>query len=153
MSRQVKDYTNLLYIPTAKRSATLNADEYRKARELAHWKESVREAWPRVHVTVDGPRDVQFPIGADLSVVAHVDPGGLRAEDLLVELVAGRDQNGGVEELAAVPLEPVASAGTELRYEGGIEVEHGGSIVYGVRVLPASLALVNKFDFGLVLWA
>jgi hypothetical protein len=50
-------------------------------------------------------------------------------------------------------LEPVASRGTELRYEGGVEVEHGGNIVYGVRMLPASPALVNKFDLGLVQWA
>jgi hypothetical protein len=44
-------------------------------------------------------------------------------------------------------------AGAVQAADGGIAVEHGGSIVYGVRVLPASPALVNKFDLGLVLWA
>ncbi len=153
MRRQVKDYTNILYIPAAKRSLALSADNYHKARDLARWKQRIHEAWPGVRLAVEGPRDTQFPIGADLAVVAHVVPCALETGDILVELVVGRDRNGGVEELASVPLEIVASEGEAQRFEGGLEVRHGGSIVYGVRVLPANAALMSKFELGLVQWA
>jgi starch phosphorylase len=157
MRRQVKDYANMLYIPAAQRSRSLHADGYREARQLAQWKQRVREAWPGVRLQVEGPRDTQFPIGTDLDVVATVAPGMLTAEDLLVELVVGRDTNAGVEELASVALEPVKHDGDYLRYQGGIEIRHGGSIVYGVRVLPSSplanAPRMNKFDLGLVHWA
>ena len=154
MRRQVKDYTNQLYMPADKRSAAFRQDGYRLGRELAEWKRRVDSAWTGIGVEVTGPRDTQFPIGAELGVVAQVYPNGLSSDDLLVELVIGHDRHGQVEELACVALEPrEVGAGGILRYAGGIEVQHGGSIVYGVRLLPAHSSLANKFELGLVHWA
>lgn len=153
MRRQVKEYTEKLYLPAAKRSEEIAASRYAKARALAQWKQYVRDAWPAVAIGVEGPRDTQFPIGKPLDVVATVNPGRLKPSDLRVELVVGRDRNEGVEELAAVPLAVKAESDGLLRYEGGVEVRHGGSIVYGVRVLPNNPALTSKFELGLVRWA
>ena len=111
-------------------------DSYSLAQTQSEWSKQVYDAWPAVSVKVEGPRDTQFPIGARLDVTSTVTSGGLTSDDLLVELVVGRDQNGTIEELAYVPLEASDLNGDSLRYTGGIEVRHGGSIVYGVRVLP-----------------
>ncbi|MDQ5853070.1 MAG: alpha-glucan family phosphorylase, partial [Chloroflexota bacterium] len=153
MRRQVKEYTTHLYIPVARRSTIFCGEDYRPGRTLAEWKRRVFAAWPAVRVGVDGPRDTQFPIGARLDVVAQVLPGALTDDDLLVELVVGRDRDGAVEELAFVPLRPFDAPGEHVRYEGGLDLRHGGSIVYGVRVLPAHPALANKYELGLVKWA
>lgn len=153
MRRQVKDYTNDLYIPAARRGIELCAGDYSQAGMLARWMQRVRAAWPGVRVAVEGPRDMQFPVGARLDVVARVAPAALTTEDLLVELVVGRDVAGGVEELAAMPLSIAEPGGDEVVYAGGLNLQHGGSIVYGVRVLPAHPALINKFELGLVQWA
>ncbi len=153
MRRQVKDYTQKLYLPAAKRSIELAASQYEQARSLARWKQYVRDAWPAVSVNVEGPRDTQFPIGKRLDVVATVTAGHLNSGDLRVELVVGRDRNEGIEELVAVPLDVASSTDGVLSYQGGIEVRHGGSIVYGVRVLPYSPSLTSKFELGLVRWA
>lgn len=153
MRRQVKDYTNLMYIPVAQRSTAFCANEYRLGHEMAQWKQRINEAWPAVQITVQGPRDTQFPVGARLDVTAHVAPGRLMSDDLLVELVLGRDRDGWIEEIGSVALTPTEQTTYEMRYEGGMEIPFGGSVVYGVRVLPAHQHLPNKFELGLVRWA
>ena len=153
MRRQVKDYTNIMYMPTAQRGLAFCGDRYRLGRELAEWKLRTFAAWPGLQISVEGPRDTQFPVGAQLDVTATVAPNGLSVNDVLVELVVGRDRTGHVEELACVALNPVEQNGNELGYRGGIEVRYGGSIVYGVRVLPRHEYLANKYELGLVRWA
>jgi starch phosphorylase len=82
-----------------------------------------------------------------------VHSGGLNADDLVAELVVGRDRNGEIEELEFVSLQATEQGGGTLHYVGGIEARHGGSIVYGVRVLPTHVTLSNKYELGLVKWA
>jgi glycogen phosphorylase len=153
MRRQVKDYTNQLYVPAGQRTMAFCDDGYSEAHEQAEWSKQVYGAWPAVTLDVQGPRENQFPIGARLDVSATVQSGGLSADDLMTELVVGRDVNGEIEELASVPLQPTESSNGVLHYTGGIEVKHGGSIVYGVRVLPTHPNLSNKYELGLVKWA
>ena len=153
MRRQVKDYTNQLYIPVAKHSIDFNTDNYRLGHAVASWMEHVYSAWPEVQVGVEGPRDTQFAVGARLDVVARVRTARLSAHDLLVELVLGRDRNGMIEEIASVPLAPASSSDGVLTYSGGEAIPFGGSIVYGVRVSPTHPNLPNKFELGLVRWA
>lgn len=153
MSRQVKDYTTTSYIPVAERSREFAGESYRIGRELAEWKRHVDRSWPMVQFTVEGPRDTQFPIGAKLEVTANVTAGDLSPDNLLVELVVGRDRNGVIEELEHVELKAAERTGALIRYVGHLTVQYGGSIVYGVRVIPAHPSLMNKFELGLVSWA
>ena len=153
MRRQVKDYTNQLYVPAGQRSMSFCDDTYALAQEQSNWSKQVFSAWSAVTVEVQGPRDTQFPIGARLDVSATVHSGGLDADDLVAELVVGRDRNGEIEELEFVALQATKQGGDTLHYAGGIEVRHGGSIVYGVRVLPTHATLSNKYELGLVKWA
>ncbi len=48
-----------------------------------------------------------------------------------------------------------AGAGPDGRqlYRGRLAPERGGSLVYGIRVLPVHPALLNKHELGLVRWA
>ena len=49
-SRMVKDYATELYEPAAAHVDRMSADQYRRSRQLADWKERVIEAWHGVHV-------------------------------------------------------------------------------------------------------
>ena len=51
-SRMVRDYVTTLYEPAAVDSDTLTADDASPARELAAWKQRVRDAWPEVRITL-----------------------------------------------------------------------------------------------------
>ena len=54
-SRMVRDYVTELYEPTAARADALDAEDGRRARELAAWKARVLAAWSGVKV--EGDRD------------------------------------------------------------------------------------------------
>jgi len=153
MTRQVIDYTEQFYLPTAQRSAAVSANGFQKARDLAAWKQFVRANWNNIGVAVDGPRDTQLGIGDAIDVTAQVYPGALRADDMQVELVLGRDNDGVVSELDAVELQHNGQGNGVVTYHGSIPAEQGGTLVYGVRVVPSHPDLATKYELGLIKWA
>ncbi len=153
MRRQVKDYTNQLYAPVIRRSAALCDTRYRSARELAAWKQRVAAAWPQVEIVVHTPERKQFALGDTLDVTADVKLGGLTPEDLLLELVSGNDENGQIIELDSTPLTATKGTAGSYSYSGQLTIKHGGSLVYGVRVIPANPLLGTTYELGLIRWA
>ena len=88
--RMVGDYVRHLYAPAAQSSRALAAGRFRAARELADWKERVRERWPAVqieHVEADG---AEPNLGAVLNVRVTAALGGLSPDDVCVEVVYGQ---------------------------------------------------------------
>ena len=88
--RMVSDYVRHLYVPAAQSSRALAAGRFRAARELATWKERVREEWPAVrieHVEADG---AEPNLGAVLDVRVTAALGGLSPDDVCVEVVYGQ---------------------------------------------------------------
>ncbi|MBA3947404.1 MAG: alpha-glucan family phosphorylase [Herpetosiphonaceae bacterium] len=153
MRRQVKDYTNLLYVPTIRRSSDFAGQDHQAAAELSAWKARVYRAWPSVQIAVQGPQRKQYAIGDALEVSARVGLGEMQPNDVLIELVGGDDQNGEVKELGSVPLTAQAQQDGFYEYRGTLKIAQGGSLVYGVRVVPAHRDLANKYELGLVRWA
>ncbi|WP_026370617.1 alpha-glucan family phosphorylase [Kallotenue papyrolyticum] len=154
MTRQVKEYTERMYVPTIERNAAFVQSGYEKARALATWKQHIYAAWGQLALTAEGPRDTQIGVGQPIAVTADLHLGALRPEDVLVELVIGRDENWQVIETGAVRLLPQGQTprGTYL-YRNSITAEQGGSLVWGVRVIPAHPDLATKYELGLVRWA
>ena len=50
MKRQLDDYFTRFYNPLAQRRAVLFADNYKKAKEIAAWKELVASRWDGINV-------------------------------------------------------------------------------------------------------
>jgi starch phosphorylase len=113
----------------------------------------VRANWNNIGVAVDGPRDTQLGIGDAIDVTAQVYPGALQADDMQVELVLGRDNDGVVSELDAVELQHNGQGNGVVTYHGSIAAEQGGTLVYGVRVVPSHPDLATKYELGLIKWA
>ncbi len=160
MRRMVKDYVNLLYVPALLHGARMDADTYALARELAKWKRDVRDAWGQVVLRVEGPREGALAVGQPITVTALVALGVLTPDDVRVELVAARDEDGAPKDARIVRMELLERAGkgergegTILRYQAQLAPDVSGSLVYGVRVVPYHSGLAHAYDLGLARWA
>jgi starch phosphorylase len=150
--RMVGDYVRHLYAPAAESRRALAADGFAAARELAAWKERVREAWPAVrieHVEADG---AEPSLGAVLDVRVTASLGGLTASDVSVEVVCGRPgEDDEIIEPAYVTLAADDSApGPQARFWGAVELGQPGLFGYTVRVLPKHRLLASRAELGLV---
>jgi starch phosphorylase len=154
MTRQVEEYTSVLYMPTTQRNKDFSSTGYEKARTLASWKQHILAHWQEVRLQVQGPRDTQIGIGDQVVVTAEIALGALRPEDVKAELVVGRDEDWQIIETGSVELERSGqtAAGT-YTYTGRIAAQLGGSLIYGVRVVPFHPDLATKYELGLVRWA
>ena len=150
--RMVGDYVTTLYAPAAEASRVLAASGYHSARDLAAWKERVRQGWPAVsieHVEADG---AEPSLGAVLDVRVTVALGTLSSADVSVEVVYGRP--GDSDEIldpSYVTLTPDdAAPGQHTRFSGVVELGRPGPFGYTVRVLPTHPLLNSRAELGLV---
>ncbi len=128
---------------------------YDGARDLASWKQRVREQWPSVHVehveSVD-PGD-SAEVGSELSLHAYVALGGLSPDDVEVQVVHGR--TGHEDELTDFAVVPMMPGGV-LRGRRGtastrrLPLDQAGPFGYTVRVVPRHRALASVAELGLV---
>ncbi len=156
--RMVREYVERLYLPAAEYENRLTADDFAAARGLAEWKERVRSAWPDVavaHVDAGGVDDTP-QVGDELHVRALVRLGGLRPEDVRVELVYGRSHEGddltdvAVQELTVDRAVPGDEAGSAHEFVGTVRLAWAGSFGYTVRVVPVNDLLLTPAELGLV---
>jgi starch phosphorylase len=154
-ARMVRDYTEQLYEPTAAQGDLLSADDHKRARALAAWKQMVTDAWPAVHVDhVDVDDDVA-DLGIERTVEAVVSLGALTPDDVQVQLIHGPSGQG--QELSATTVVSMAPAGTaddgHLRYTGTFTCEQAGRYGITMRIVPAHEHLINPAELGYIAWA
>ena len=150
--RMVGDYVTHLYAPAAESSRALATDRFHAARDLAAWKQRVRQAWPEVrieHVETDG---AEPSLGAVLHVRVTTALGALSPSDVSVEVVYGPpSENDEILEPSYVTLEADASVpGEHVRFSGVVELGRPGPFGYTVRVLPSHPLLASRAELGLV---
>lgn len=167
-SRMVREYTEAVYEPAARRSGILAADGCRRASQLAAWKRRVRTAWHEVRVESVEAQVSSADLGAKRQVEAVVALGSLTPRDVAVQLVHG--PVGATDELVnagMVDMEPVAGEGepaggegshpgtaeASRRYTGSFACTQAGRYGFTVRVLPAHDDLASPVELGLAAWA
>ena len=152
--RMVKEYVTRLYVPAAEAERTISAKSFAGARELAAWKQRVRDAWPLVAVThvESGGVDTVPQVGDILHVRAHVQLDGLSPDDVAVEVVYGRAREGdNLERTHHVALEPeTATPGVAVQFIGAVPLTRAGSFGYNVRVTPKHPLLASAAELGLI---
>jgi starch phosphorylase len=90
MSRMHYDYFEGMYLPASKQSARLAEQGYTGARQLAEWKQRVRQAWPKVSVRLMSDAPVELPRGERLRLRVAANLNGLQPADVRVEFMATR---------------------------------------------------------------
>jgi glycogen phosphorylase len=154
MRRMVKDYTEMLYVPALVYGRTIDANHYALAGKLADWKRTVRDAWPTVSIRADGPREGRLSFGDPVQVEACVQLGTLHPDDVRIELVAARDENGNMRDRQIIAMEADGQTPDgERRYTARLLPPINGNLVYGVRVVPSCSGLSNPLELGLARWA
>jgi starch phosphorylase len=154
-ARMVRDYTAELYEPTAGHGDALAADDHKRARALAAWKETVAADWAGVHVDHVEVESSVADLGTERSVEAVVSLGKLAPSDVQVQLIHGPAGQGA--ELASptvVPMTPLAAADDDhLRYGGTFTCDTAGRYGVTVRIVPSHADLATPAELGRIAWA
>ena len=168
MRRVLFDYTQGLYQPAAAQYRRLSADGFTGARELAEWKQRVRQAWPRIGLKLltDAARDL--PRGERLRLRVGADLNGLAPADVRLEFVARRLLPDA--DLAPPPLSSYGQGPREGLWQAVLKPteEHDaeGSMVFAldveppgcgqfrteIRIYPWHELLSHPFELGLMKW-
>ncbi len=152
-SRMVRDYAVQYYTPAAAGSRKALADNFSGAREIANYRSRVESAWPSVRVSqVDSAGLPDTPvIGANLSLRAYVQLGGLSPKDVVVQAVLGRvSASDELSEVTTVAMSHVGSDQAGEIFATETPVPLSGAVGYTVRVLPHNELLASDAEFGLV---
>ena len=90
MQRVLRDYTDKLYRRATEQYARLSHEQYSGARQLAEWKQRVRQAWSRVDLRLIEAASAEIPRDRNLRMRVAVSLAGLQPGDVRVEFVARR---------------------------------------------------------------
>ncbi|MBB5831880.1 alpha-glucan family phosphorylase [Brachybacterium aquaticum] len=148
-ARMVRDYVTDLYLPAANAASAFTADPA-LAGEFTEWKAGVQKAWSGVavrEVTLEGAEGSQVSTGAEVTLVADVELGGLRDDDVLIEAVLGTVGEG--EEILDPQLIPLRRA-EDSRWAARFALAAPGEVGYTVRVTPQHPVLASRAELGLV---
>jgi len=154
--RMIDDYIEKFYTKLASRSTILKNENFRKAKEIAAWKEQMAQGWDSIEVI-----SATFPeklmsnpqAGEDYQLNVILDVKDVNFKGVGVELVVTRlgennkDVLYDVEELVLVKTE-----GTRLYFYIDYQMNRAGSFKYAYRMFPKNEDLPHRMDFCYVRW-
>ncbi|MFN8535763.1 MAG: alpha-glucan family phosphorylase [Dehalococcoidia bacterium] len=154
--RMAEQYLEQTYIPGAQRTSVLDADNQRRARELAAWKLSLAGRWAQIRIDgVEAADLTEVPVGSTLEVRARVFLGEVQPDEVAVEAFYGPiDGRRQVTDGKTALLEPIDRDGQGGYLFGGrISLDSSGMVGYGVRVVPRHPDLHDAYEMRLIRWA
>lgn len=156
MQRMLHHYYERFYNKLFKAIDTVREDDFRPAKELAAWKEHVRQHWAKVHtVNIDtfDASNHPLPIGQKMEATITVGLGSLAAEYVGVELVFFKRVNENDLDLVRVAqLELKDKGHGQATYSVAIDPKLAGVYEFGFRIYPHHPLLANRQGLNLVHW-
>jgi starch phosphorylase len=155
-NRMVREYAEKMYLPALDRHTNFTADQFKRAKRFAVWKQRLRERWGSIRIAEIAVEDHKtMKVGETLTVRAQIDLGGLKPEDVSVELYYGSlNARGEIEIPKIVLMKPTDKPkGTVYEFVGVKTLETSGRLGHTVRILPKHEDLDNPYKLGLVVWA
>jgi starch phosphorylase len=166
MRRVLFDYTQGIYHPAARHAAKLSDQGFAGARQLADWKQRVRQAWPRVDLRMLTPAPGELPRRERLRLRVAASLNGLQPEDVRVEFVARRQlpesdfeppplssysdgPRAGLWTVALAPTGEFESDGAAV-FALDAEPSECGQFLTQLRVYPWHELLSHPFELGLM---
>ena len=156
MKRQLDDYYDRYYSKLADRRKVLFADNYKKAKDIALWKEQVAERWDKINVVSIAKEQEMLngsvQSGKKYKVSYVVDEQGL--DDAIgLEIVTLRVDDEGKQHVYSVePLDVVKREGNLFTFEGTHCIPTSGSFKVACRMYPKNADLPHRQDFCYVKW-
>lgn len=155
--RMMDDYFDRFYSKLAKRSKTIVADNYAKAKEIVKWKEETASKWDNIEVLKVHYEPVQEvnPYNGKDKVFGEVvlDKKDLNA-DLGVECVVVHYDSvkNKAEFVEKYEFDLVKTEGSKLYFETNRAIKDPGTHQYAIRVYPKNEDLPHRMDFAFVKW-
>ncbi len=155
-NRMVAEYTERFYVNADGDYEKLSANNCMMAKEMAKWRKRLEENWNRIKVVSLKAElgDEVLRTGDEIPVIAEIELGDLKPEDIAVELYHGQvnDQEV-ITEAHIEQMEVQKSSDNTHLYEGKIICQYAGRYGFAIRILPGHLALPHRLLPGLVVWA
>lgn len=156
MKRQLDDYYDRFYNKQAKRFHVLSADNYKKAKEIAAWKEEVAEKWDSIEIVSFEKSEellqASIQSGKDYTITYVIDEKGLN-DAIGIELVTIFTDADGKEHVYSVePFEVVKKEGTLYTFQATHSLSNAGSFKVAYRMYPKNPDLPHRQDFCYVRW-
>lgn len=154
--RMVHEYTDGFYLPCAKQAEVLLSNNLKPSKELAAWVKRIEASWALVKVfDVNSSPSTDFHVGEKISVSAKVFLGDLKADDIRVELYAGKlNLNGDIENPEIIKMKPGKKDSTGITYETTeVICKHSGPYGFIVRALPTHENMIWPLIPGYITWA
>lgn len=156
--RMVQDYTNLTYIPTAKRARLFVADQYDVATKVADYKQFIRSNWHQVRIiSIDDHADnltsdvplAEIPPSTKV-VTAHIQFGPIWPQDTAVEVIY-YEENDELWEQKMILMSPI---GELIEQTQSFQATIPSHLIHGphfsIRVRPISSNFAHSFELSLV---
>ena len=156
MKRQLDDYYDRFYCKEAARFKVLSADNNKKAKEIAAWKQRVAERWDSIRV-VSTTRSENLTNGnlisdKEFSVTHVVDEQGLD-NAIGIDLVAMTSGNDGKDSIYQVyPMEVTKHEGNLYTFELKTSIDLAGSFKVAYRMYPKNKDLADRQALCYVRW-
>ncbi|MEP7307685.1 MAG: alpha-glucan family phosphorylase [Acidobacteriota bacterium] len=154
-NRMVHEYVKG-YLRAEARRTLLEEDGCCRARELAHWKERIRQGWRDVRIVrVELTLRDHTSVGEEVDVRAWIRTGSLAASDVVPQVYLGKLHGGReIVEPEIVPMEDQGEpAGDETLFRAAIPCRTSGTHGLTVRALPHHQDLGHPHETGLIVWA
>ena len=154
MKRQLDDYYSKFYEKQTRRFHELAKDNYRLAKEIAHWKETVVTRWDAIRVVSS---EWNFPAsgggtGQKYHIKYVIDEQGLDDAVGLEKVNIAYDKDG-VEHIFSVePLEVTGREGNCFTFEAMLTPRQAGQYRSAIRMYPKNKHLPHRQDFCYVKW-
>jgi starch phosphorylase len=154
-SRMVHEYESRFYLPIFRRFGSLVAEEAKEAKNFAVQRERLEALWKEIRIEQPERETAgTFRVGEEFEVTTVVHLGGLKPEEVEVELYFGPMRS--IEALASSGTQPMTLdqdlGGGRYRYRSKIICEHSGRYGFTARVVPSGDDRV-KFTPNFLTWA
>ncbi len=156
MKRQIDDYYEKYYFKLFIRNKYLIENSFEKAKELAGWKNTMREEWDNIEVlnySFEKAGENVYRSGLDYVAEIALDVKTIPKENVGVEfIITRRRKNGEHEFVASEEFKLISCKHGKCLYRAKLVPEKAGSFFYGIRIYPKHKDLPHKQDFYLLRW-
>jgi starch phosphorylase len=153
-NRMVGDYLRQFYGPAARQGRRFVREDFQGARDVASWKNRMRQAWNGVGIRrIDVPT-TRTAFGNRVRIEVAATLNGLKASDVRVELRIESPVSGSPDPSKRGPVFTHASTleSGEERFVLDLTPESCGQFHYQVRVYPHHDLLTHRLETGLMRW-
>jgi phosphorylase/glycogen(starch) synthase len=156
MKRQIDDYYEKYYTKLHIRNKYLCDNNFQRAKELAGWKNAMREEWDNIEVlnySFEKASENIYHSGQEYKAGIALNIGKIPKENVGLELIITRmNKNGEYEFVASRDFELVSYRSGKCVYRTVLVPEKAGTFFYGIRIYPKHKDLPHKQDFYLLRW-